>query len=192
MSNISINNISEELKNDFYNLSSNGETNAKILEILIQHYKLIGCAFSDKEQSIIQKAIDVSPKASSRTIHNAILNAAKSINKSVESDDYNLEHKNSSIAADKRALNALNLIFKHNDDANEWYNRLFISPSSFMTFAQEQKNAGTIDSTFNKYTIYRCMERSKQLIDEHHAKYNLDAKHNVRAHHYRKKLEENK
>lgn len=192
MSNLSINNISEELKRDFYNVSSNGDTNAKTLELLIKHYNLIGCAFSDEEQSIIQKAIDVSPKASRRTIHNAILNAAKSINKSVESDNYNLEHKNSAIAADKRASNVLDLIFKHNDKAKEWFDRIFITPSSFMKFAQECKDAGTIKTVFNKYTVYRCMERSQSLIDEHHAKHKLEPNHNVKAHHHRRKLENTK
>ena len=191
MSNISINNISEELKKDFYNIS-NTETNAKTLELLVKHYKLLGFSFSDEEHDIIQKAIDVSPKASRRTIHNAIVNAAKSINKSIETKTYELQHKNSAIAADKRALNVLNLMFKHNDKAKQWFNRIFITPSSFMKFAQESKDAGIIDTIFNKYTIYRCIERSQGLIDEHHKKHKLEANHNVKAHHHRRKLENSK
>jgi len=191
MSNISINNISDQLKKDFYNIP-NTETNAKTLELLVKHYNMIGYDFSDEEQAIINKAIDASPKSSRRKIHSAILNAAKSINKSIDTDTYELQHKNSSIAADKRALNVLDLIFKHNDKSKDWYNRIFICPSSFMKFAQDCKSKGTIDTIFNKYTVYRCIERSQKIIDEHHAKHKLDDKHNVKAYHHRRKLENDK
>lgn len=188
MSNISINNISEELKNDFINIS-NDSTNAKTLELLVYHYKLLGFSFSEEERETINKAISVSPKSSSNRIKKSILNTANAIIKSIETDTYELNLKNSAIAADKRALNVLDFIFKHNEEAKRWYDRIFITANSFMKFAQELKNSGTIKTTFNKYTIDRCIERSKKIIDEHHNKFKLDSKHNVKAHHHRIKLQ---
>lgn len=188
MSNISINNISEELKNDFINIS-NDSTNAKTLELLVYHYKLLGFSFSEEERETINKAISVSPKSSSNRIKKSILNTANAIIKSIETDTYELNLKNSAIAADKRALNVLDFIFKHNEEAKRWYDRIFITANSFMKFAQELKNSGTIKTTFNKYTIDRCIERSQKNIDEHHNKFKLDSKHNVKAHHHRIKLQ---
>jgi len=191
MSNISINNISEELKNDFNNISDDS-TNAKTLELLINHYKLLGFSFSREERNRIKKAISVSPKSSSSRIKKSILNTADAIIKSIEADTYDLKKKNSAIAADKRALNVLQLIFRHNEETKEWFDKIHISSNSFMKFAQDLKNSKSIGTTFNKYTVDRCIERSKKIIDEHHSKHELLSNHNVKAHHYRRKLENNK
>ena len=80
-------------------------------------------------------------------------------------------------------------IIEANSKAKDWYNKIYISNSSFKKFAESKRENEEIKTAFSKSTIDRCLERNRVMLEEHHTKHKLDEKHNLLAFHERSKLE---
>lgn len=80
-------------------------------------------------------------------------------------------------------------IIGNNDEAEDWYNKIYISNSSFKKFAENKRENNEIKTAFSKSTIDRCLERNRIMLEEHHTNHKLNEKHNLLAFHERIKIE---
>ena len=164
-------------------------THIEFAKVLLENYKYFNIEIEEKDKVIINQALSIAPNTYKNKVRKAALRYAVNIVESDNLDSTIDENKtNSSKAADKRADNLLETIFKHNETATNNYDKIFITKSSFLEFANKAKEDGNIKVTTSKLVIARCLERRRALIEDHHDKQGLDDTHNLKSYYARLKI----
>lgn len=190
-SNLSFKGVDAKVKARFDKLvESENLTRHDMLEHLIIHYELMALDLNEQQISLLKQAKHIAPVAYSSNVKKRVLKVADNIIKSSQNNaDIDINNKNSRLSADKRADILLHEIIEANSKAKDWYNKIYISNSSFKKFAESKRENEEIKTAFSKSTIDRCLERNRVMLEEHHTKHKLDEKHNLLAFHERSKLE---
>lgn len=189
--NLSFKGISLEKKERFDKLVENENlTRHEMLERLVIQYELTALDLDEQEISLLRQAKHIAPITYSRNIKKRALKVAESIIKSSQNNnDADINNKNSRLSADRRADILLYEIIKANDEAENWYNKTFISNSSLKKIAESKRESEEVKTALSKATIDRCLERNRAMIEAHHIKHQLNEKHNLLAFHERSKIE---
>ena len=190
-SNLSFKGVDTKVKARFDKLvESENLTRHEMLEHLIAHYELMALDLNEKQTSLLKQAKHIAPVTYSSNVKKRVLKVADSIVKSSQDNaDIDINNKNSRLSADKRADILLYDIIEDNDKAKDWYNKIYISNSSFKKFAESKRENNEIKTAFSKSTIDRCLERNRVMLKSHHTKHKLNEKHNLLAFHERVKIE---
>lgn len=190
-SNLSFKGIDAIVKDRFDKLvESEHLSRHDMLERLIAYYELMAIYLNDQQTSLLKQAKHIAPVTYSSNIKKRILKVAESIIKSSQDNtDIDIENKNSRLSADKRADMLLRDIIDHNDNAKDWYDKIYISNSSFKKLAENKRENNEIKTAFSKSTIDRCLERNRVMLEDHHTNHKLDEKHNLLAFHERLRIE---
>lgn len=186
---LSLTGVTPEFKIEYDNLAKdNNMTHAEFAKILLDSYKHFHLEIEEKDKDIINQALQVAPNTYKNKIKKAALRYAGNIVESNNLDSNVDENKtNSSKSADKRADNLLEMLFKHNETSTNNYDKIFITKSSFLEFISKVKDDGKIKFITSKAVIARCLERRRDLIEEHHNKQGLDDSHNLKSYYTRLK-----
>lgn len=186
-SNLSFKGIDSKVKARFDKLvESEHLSRHDMLECLIAHYELMALHLNDQQTSLLKQAKHIAPFTYCSNIKKRILKVADSIIKSSQDNaDIDINNKNSRLSADKRADMLLSDIIDNNDKAKDWYDKIYISNSSFKKFAESERENNKIKIAFSKSTIDRCLERNRVILEDHHVSHKLDEKHNLLAFHER-------
>jgi hypothetical protein len=187
---LSLTGVTPEFKTEYDNLAKdNNMTHTEFAKVLLDSYKYFNIEIEEKDKNIINQALSIAPNTYKNKIKKAILRHATNLVKSSNLDSNIDENKtNSSLAADKRADNLLEMLFKHNESATNNYDKIFITKSSFLEFISKVKDDGKIKFTASKAVITRCLERRRTLIGDHHSKHGLNDSHNLRSYYTRLKM----
>ena len=190
-SNLSFKGVDTKVKARFDKLvESENLTRHEMLEHLIAHYELMALDLNEKQTSLLKQAKHIAPVTYSSNVKKRVLKVADSIVKSSQDNaDIDINNKNSRLSADKRADILLYDIIEDNYKAKDWYNKIYISNSSFKKFAESKRENNEIKTAFSKSTIDRFLERNRVMLKSHHTKHKLDEKHNLLAFHERAKIE---
>lgn len=190
-SNLSFKGVDANVKARFDKLvESENLTRHDMLEHLIAHYELMALDLNEQQTSLLKQAKHIAPVTYSSNVKKRVLKVADSIVKSSQNNtNIDINNKNSRLSADKRADMLLHDIIEDNDKAKEWYNKTYISNSSFKKLAESKRENDEIKTAFSKSTIDRCLERNRVMLEDHHTKHKLDEKHNLLAFHERAKIE---
>lgn len=186
---ISLTGISKEFKNLYDELAKkNNMSHADFAKVLVENYEKFNIEFTEEENEKVTEAISLAPKSYFKKLKRSALKHASDI--SDFKDDIIVDEKisNSPKSADKRADDALEMLFKNNDEATNKNDKIFISRKGFIDFMSKLKAAGDIELVSSQIVTTRCLERRKELIAAHHAEHGLDENHNVKAHQELKKL----
>jgi len=186
---MSLTGVTAEFKNEYDDLAKNcNMTHTEFAKVLLESYKNFNIDLSEKELVIIKQALKTAPTTYKKKVRKSVLRCATSIIDS-NSPNSNIDTNkiNSGKSADKRVDDLLELMFKHNKDATNKYDKIFISKSSLLSFINKAKEAGEIKVTTSKAVIDRCLERRRSLIEAHHTEQELDDNHNLKAHYERLK-----
>jgi hypothetical protein len=188
---LSISGIDKLIKSEFIDLAlSKNITQAQFLAILLNNYRNFYIPLNEEEQEIMGKACKIAPNTLKKKIKNgALRHAANLINtQKTKKDIVDTNAKNSPRAADARADALLEQIFKHNEAATNWYDKIFITKTALLDRSQEQKELNPESISIGKAVLDRCLERSRMLIENHHKEHKLESKHNTRAYYERLKI----
>ena len=190
-SNLSFKGVDTKVKARFDKLvESENLTRHEMLEHLIAHYELMALDLNEKQTSLLKQAKHIAPVTYSSNVKKRVLKVADSIVKSSQDNaDIDINNKNSRLSADKRADILLYDIIEDNYKAKDWYNKIYISNSSFKKFAESKRENNEIKTAFSKSTIDRFLERNRVMLKSHHTKHKLNEKHNLLAFHERVKIE---
>lgn len=186
---LSLTGITPEFKIEYDNLAKdNRMTHTEFAKVLLENYKHFNIEVEEKDKNIINQALSIAPNTYKNKVKKAVIRYATNIVESNNLDSTIDENKtNSSKSADKRADNLLEMIFKHNESATNNYDKIFITKSSFLDFANKIKNDGKTKFTTSKAVIVRCLERRRALIEAHHNEQGLDDSHNLKSYYERLK-----
>ena len=192
---LSISGIDKLIKSEFTDLAlSKNITQAQFLAVLLSNYKNFYISLNEEEQEIMDKACKIAPNTLKKKIKKGALRHATNLinTQRTKKDIVDTNAKNSPRAADARADALLEQIFKHNDAATNWYDKIFITKTALLDHCQEQKELNPQSISIGKAVLDRCLERCKGLIENHHKKHKLESKHNTRAYYERLKIKNNK
>jgi hypothetical protein len=82
------------------------------------------------------------------------------------------KYKNSS---DKNAEQFFNRLIKENDEANDWWEKNFLTLTLMKRIGKKMKDVGSdIQTTFSDNILKRCLERNRDLLNSHNEKHGLD------------------
>ena len=188
---LSISSIDEVIRSEFIHLAiSNNVTQAQFLAILLNNYKNFYAPLNKKEQEIMQQALKIAPKSLEKKIKRGALRYATDIVnlQKVDKDTIDITIRNSPKSADLRADHLIEEIFKHNDTATEWQDKIFITKNSILDYSKKQKELEPQMISIGKAVLDRCLERLQLIIKDHHKKHGLDIHHNKKAYYERLKL----
>ena len=146
-SNLSFKGVDVNVKARFDKLvESENLTRHDMLEHLIAHYELIALDLNEQQTSLLKQAKHIAPVTYSSNGKKRVLKVADSIIKSSQNNtDIDINNKNSRLSADKRADMLLHDIIEDNDKAKEWYNKTYISNSSFKKLAESKRENDVAD-----------------------------------------------
>jgi len=181
---ISLKGVSAEFHAKFHELcKSNNLTQVEAAKVLLQNYLYCSLDFTKEDTKIIDSALVIAPKTYNKKIKKAVLRCANSIVDSNTGDGTtDITTPKSGHAADRRADVLLDLIFKDNETAPNWYDKKFITGTSFLKYALRLKDISDVAVTTSKAVIDRCLERRSALIASHHSEHGLNDTHNLKAH----------
>lgn len=192
---LSISGIDKLIKSEFTDLAlSQNITQAQFLAVLLNNYRNFYIPLNEKEQEVMDKACKIAPNTLKKKIKKGALRHATNLinTQRTKKDIVDTNVKNSPRAADARADALLEQIFKHNDAATNWYDKIFITKAALLDHCQEQKELNPQSVSIGKAVLDRCLERCKGVIEHHHKKHKLESKHNTRAYYERLKIKNNK
>jgi hypothetical protein len=188
---LSISGIDKLIKSEFIDLAlSKNITQAQFLAVLLNNYRNFYIPLNEEEQRIIDKACKIAPNTLKKKIKSgALRHAANLVNtQRTTKDIVDPNARNSPRAADARADALLGQIFKHNEAATNWYDKIFITKAALLDHCQEQKELNPKSISIGKAVLDRCLERCRMLIENHHKEHKLESKHNTRAYYERLKI----
>jgi hypothetical protein len=188
---LSISGIDKLIKSEFIDLAlSKNITQAQFLAVLLNNYKNFYIPLNQEEQEIMGKAYRIAPNTLKKKIKNGALRHASNLvnTQRTVKNVVDTNAKNSPRAADARADALLEQIFKHNEAATNWYDKIFITKTALLDRCQEQKELNPESVSIGKAVLDRCLERCRVLIENHHKEHKLESKHNTRAYYERLKI----
>jgi hypothetical protein len=171
--------------------NSNKETHKQLFMAMLNTYQSLRPEFDNVERAIMQEARELAPKNFDKSIKRAVLRYAKNIieqkNKPPRPVDTKL--KNSAKSADARADALLEEIFKNNNEAVHWYDKIFLTKSSILDYSKKQRSSDPTNIAMGKVVLDRALERYEERIRRHHEEHKLTDNHNIVAHYERLKVE---
>lgn len=189
---LSINAIDIEVKEEFVrHAKDNNLTQGELFKKLWRNYQNFYIPLELEEQELVSKAYAVSSKTINKKLKKALLHLAEkvlelqTIDASVAIDK---DTKNSSRAADMRVAEVVNEMMLANDTATEWYDRKFLSQRAIFDYALDRKFKDPSNLSLSISVISRFLDSNRDMLDEHHNKYNLDENHNRKAHYERMRI----
>ena len=188
---LSISGIDKLVKSEFIDLAlSKNITQAQFLAVLLNNHRNFYIPLNEEEQRIMDKACKIAPNTLKKKIKSGALRyAANLVNtQRTKKDIVDPNVRNSPRAADARADALLGQIFKHNEAATNWYDKIFITKAALLDHCQEQKELNPKSISVGKAVLDRCLERCRMLIENHHKEHKLESKHNTRAYYERLKI----
>lgn len=188
---LSISGIEDDVKREFIHLAtSSNKTQAQFLATLLDNYKNFYAPLSKEEQKIMQQALKIAPKSLEKKIKRGALRYAMDIVnlQKVDKNTIDITIRNSPKSADLRADCLIKGIFKHNDTATNWWDKIFITKNSVLDYSEKQKELNPKMISIGKAVLDRCLERLFLVIKDHHKKHGLDTYHNKKAYYERLKL----
>jgi hypothetical protein len=188
---LSISGIDKLVKSEFIDLAlSKNITQAQFLAILLNNHRNFYIPLNEEEQRIMDKACKIAPNTLKKKIKSGALRyAANLVNtQRTKKDIVDPNVRNSPRAADARADALLGQIFKHNEAATNWYDKIFITKAALLDHCQEQKELNPKSISIGKAVLDRCLERCRVLIENHHKEHKLESRHNTRAYYERLKI----
>lgn len=189
---LTIHNVNHIVRNTFRKLSiSHNLTQPLFLATMIKAYQNLHLEFDDSERAIMQEARELTPKTFDKRIRKLVLRYAKTIinQKDQPPRPVDIKLKNSSAAANARADALIEKIFKHNNEAANRYDKIFLSKSSIFDYSEKQKAQDPTNITIGQVVLDRALERNKERIDKHHREHKLADNHNITAYYERLKAE---
>ena len=169
--------------------NSNKETHKQLFMAMLNNYQSLHPEFDSAESAIMKEARELAPKNFDRSIKRAALRYAKSIieqkNKPPRTVDTSL--KNSAKSADARADALIEEIFKHNNEAVDWYDKILLTKSSILDYSKKQKSLRLTSIAMGKVVLDRVLERYEKRIRQHHEEHKLADNHNIVAYYERLK-----
>ena len=177
-------NAFEQLVND-----SNFDTHKQLFTAMLNTYQSLRPEFDNAESAVMQEARALAPKNFDKSIKRAALRYAKSI---IEQKDklprpVDISLKNSAKSADARVDALLEEIFKNNNEAVHWYDKILLTKSSILDYSKKQKSFDPTNIAMGKVVLDRALERYKEQIEQHHEEHKLADNHNIVAHYERLK-----
>lgn len=189
---LSINAIDIEVKEEFVrHAKDNNLTQGELFKKLWRNYQNFYIPLELEEQELVSKAYAVSSKTINKKLKKALLHLAEkvlelqTIDASVAIDK---DTKNSSRAADMRVAEVVNEMMLANDTVTEWYDRKFLSQRAIFDYALDRKFKDPSNLSLSISVISRFLDSNRDMLDEHHNKYNLDENHNRKAHYERMRI----
>ncbi len=189
---LSINAIDIEVKEEFVrHAKDNNLTQGELFKKLWRNYQNFYIPLELEEQELVSKAYAVSSKTINKKLKKALLHLAEkvlelqTIDASVAIDK---DTKNSSRAADMRVAEVVNEMMLANDTATEWYDRKFLSQRAIFDYALDRKFKDPNNLSLSISVISRFLDSNRDMLNEHHNKYNLDENHNRKAHYERMRI----
>lgn len=169
--------------------NSSKETHKRLFMAMLNTYQSLRPEFDDAESAIMQEARALAPKNFDKSIKRATLRYAKSIieqkNKLPRPVDTKL--KNSAKSADARADALIEEIFKNNNEAIHWYDKILLTKSSILDYSKKQKSLNPTSIAMGKVVLDRALERYEERIRQHTQEHKLADNHNIVAHYERLK-----
>ena len=186
---LSTSGVTPEFKKEYQELVKDSNlTHIEFVQMLIHTYKSFNKDFTKNELKTINQALEIAPTTYKKRFKKSVLRSAKSIINSNESnDEIDINNLHSTKAANKRADDLLESLFKHNKTVTNPDDKIFITKSSFLRFIEKAKEDGVITIAPSKTTANMCLERHNSKINKHHEELQLMANHNLKAYYKRLK-----
>lgn len=182
---LSISGVGQLARTTFIDLAKNNDmTQGQLFTLMFDNYLNLYVEFSEADNTIIRQAQKIAPDTLKRKIKKSVVRYADEI---INPKDVPNEAaarvglKSSPRAADVRADMLLKQIFKDNDNAINWYDKILLTKSSLLNYIEKQKTLEPEIISIGKTVLDRCLERNKELIKEHHEKHKLTPDHNTKA-----------
>jgi uncharacterized protein (DUF1778 family) len=184
-SKISIGNVDEELKTDFTSYArEHNLTQGQLLIKIWDNFKRTNITFNEDEQNIIDQAITIAGGSFYDLIKRNIVKTAKRVITDKNPLNTDKAVRNSYYAANLRIEEIVQEMMDHNKNTNYWYERKFLSKKAIAEYAKIRKTKVEGAMSLNTKVITRYLLSHQKEIDEHHEKYNLNEKHNLKAYQY--------
>jgi hypothetical protein len=187
---LSISNVPPVLHQAFSDLAMSKKfTHNKLFAQVFYHYLNFPFELNAEESAIMQEANAIAPNTLGKKIKKMVLRYAQVLISLKDKPEaiVNTKIKNSAKAADARADALLAQIFKNNEDAKHWYDKILITKTSILDYAAKQKATDPEAIISGKLVLERCLERHKERIKQHHEEHKLTPNHNAIAHYERLK-----
>jgi hypothetical protein len=187
---LSISNVNSVLHQAFSDLAiSKKLTHNKLFAQIFYHYLNFPFELNNDESLVIQEAQAIAPNSLDKKIKKVALRYAQELIslKDKPQAPINTKIKNSAKAADVRADALIEQLFKSNEDAKHWYEKILITKTSILDYAAKQKATDPEAIISGKLVLDRCLERHKKRIQHHHEEHKLAPNHNAIAHYARLK-----
>lgn len=192
---LSINAIDMDIKEEFVKYAKEvNVTQGELFKKLWHNYQNFYIPLEQEEQELVNKAYVISSKTINKKLKRALLHLAEKVLKLQTIDAsavVDKDTKNSSRAADMRVADIVNEMMLANDSATEWYDRKFLSQRAIFDYALDRKFKDPSNLSLSISVISRFLDSNKDMLDEHHSKYDLDENHNRKAHYERMKIATN-
>ena len=160
------------------------------LNIIASFYDMLGGDWSQDDINSIEEAFNLAPESFKTAAKRSVLKTAKKITEITRTDrDIDITVLNSRIASDARADSFLTMVFDENDKSTEWYDRIYITQTSFKNEVRRKKESGDIEYIFSDAVVKRCLERNRHEIAKHNEKHDMDTTHNFNAYREKRRLE---
>ena len=179
------NNLNKTSKEILLNIQNNHNFNFKkqteVLEHVLNFYNMFNEVLTEEDCNLMNETFKKLPKTFSVEVIKKIRSISKELIEVDTANNLNKNHLNSRSASDMRANDFLNKLLEVNNSDCEWFEKLYISQTSFKNTAKKWKEIGKTEYTFSDTVIKRCLERNNKIIEENHTTNNLDVKHNLKA-----------
>jgi hypothetical protein len=177
---LSISNVNSVLHQAFSDLAiSKKLTHNKLFAQIFYHYLNFPFELNNDESLVIQEAQAIAPNSLDKKIKKVALRYAQELIslKDKPQAPINTKIKNSAKAADVRADALIEQLFKSNEDAKHWYEKILITKTSILDYAAKQKATDP----------EAIISGHKKRIQHHHEEHKLAPNHNAIAHYARLK-----
>lgn len=189
---LSINGIDLKIKEEFTHYAKeNALTQGELLKMLWSNFQNLYIPLTSEEQKLVSKAQDISAKSIKTKLKKTLLRLSERATKEKEVNTdvvVNKDTRNSSKAADLRAIEIVNEMMLENDTEEKRYNLRFLSQKAIFDYARERKDDDSNKLALSIPVITRYLDNHLAEIKQHHTKHNLNENHNRIAHYERLKI----
>jgi hypothetical protein len=162
----------------------------QLLSLLWDNFKYSSNRFTEEEKYLIDEAVQTCGEPIEVFKKSAIVKAAKRIitdkDKPISIREVNINSRTSTKAADLRVAEIIFEMMLHNEQADHWYERRFISQKAVADYARERKAQSADNLTLNIGVIKRYLLSHQEEIEQHHLKYNMKENHNRKVFNYKR------
>lgn len=135
--------------------------------------------FSEEETEVIKKAANETNNTPKDLIRLLTLRGLKNLSKV---RNVNKEHVYTQ-QADQRMNTVLQAMMKNNDQAKNWFDKIYITPYSIKNYVATHQNEVGI-RVISQNVLKRSVGAFKEVLEQHHKKHHLDEHHNRKAYNY--------